>query len=289
MLDYISSFSIAGIVHIVGLLLLSKSKCNFLNQRILTINLALAEMLFCWVRVIYSSVVYTRNDGFIIKISVMAISVLLFTEIRFAMLHIIFDRFFEIYTNIKYPVYMTRKMLLILVVSQWVVSVLSGVIALALQILVSKHDSLVFSFTLFLCLDILVFLFGIATYAYFYFTAKKLRSLEIRIPNQTNDGGRLLLKKFQLPCYIVLTYILFNITSTGMLTMSRNVHFETAKTLFHFSYAPIVAGFISDALIYTIGDRNVRKLLRTMLRRETLQVSNRISDLVIVKTSYSLS
>ena len=266
-----------------------KAKNDLPNQRILTINLATAEMLFCWFRVVEWSAVIAGKNSDIFIILTMAFSVLTFTEIRLAMLHIIFDRFFEIFTNIKYPVYMTKPKMLMLIAIHWMISALCAMIGFVLQISISRKISFVFSFFLFLCLDIIVLIFGVITYIYFYLTVKKIKNSETISTNQRGRKTSLLIQKFKLPCYIVLTYILFNMTSTILLTLSENLDSEDMrKLLFHFSYVPILAGFISDAAIYTFGNRSVRKLLCSIFNRNTLQFPGKACELATIQTSDSL-
>ena len=75
-----------------------------------------------------------------------AFTVLFYTEIRFLILHLIFDRFLEIYTNIKYPVYMPLRKVALLVVTHWSISAVCGIINFALVTVDKFDDSLLFTF-----------------------------------------------------------------------------------------------------------------------------------------------
>ena len=113
-LIYLVVYLILAILHCVGLILLCKAENKIPNQRLLTKNLAVVEMLFCFNLVVYFSLLLNGKNAPILKY-VTSTDTVFFTEIRLSMLHLIFDRFFEIYTNIKYPVYMPLKKVLLLV------------------------------------------------------------------------------------------------------------------------------------------------------------------------------
>lgn len=170
-------------------------------------------------------------------------------------------------------------MLLILVAGHWSVSCVCAIISIVLQVFLSINTNFNFTFFLFLILDFIVLILGMATYIYFYLTVKRLRKLQANVGTHQENGTSLLIKKFKLPCYFVLTYIFFNITSTIMLTLSRNIKNESqAALLKHFSYIPIVVGFVSDILIYTFGNRNVRGHVHSMFSKKRVFVPNRFSD-----------
>ena len=176
-----------------------------------------------------------------------------------------------------------------LIKTYWMISVSCAVIGVVLQLSISRQISFMFSFFLFLCLDLLVLIFGVITYIYFYLTVKKFKNSETISTDQRIRKTSLIIQKFKLPCYIVLTYILFNITSTIILILSQILHNDNIKKLlFHFSYIPILVGFISDAAIYAFGNRNVRELICSLFKRETLQLRSRASDLATIQTSDSL-
>ena len=121
-------------------------------------------------------------------------------------------------------------------------------------------------------LDITILISFIATYIYFYITVRRLRGMEARDTGQPAESGRnLLIKKFKLPCYIVVTYICFNLTSTIMFTTARFArNAEHTKALKRFGQVPTIVGLTSDAFIYVFVNRNVRKLLCSLCTTRNL-------------------
>ena len=126
-LIYLVVYAAVAMLHFVGLMLLFKAENEISNQTILTKNLAVVEMLFCVNLVVIHSIMPSVKDASFLKYF-SAIYLLFYTEIRFSMLHMIFDRFLEIYMNIKYPLYMSLKKVLLLVVVHWGVSAVFGII-----------------------------------------------------------------------------------------------------------------------------------------------------------------
>ena len=271
-------YLLGAILHFSGLFLLCKSKNDHPNQKILIINLAVVEMLYCLSMVINISVRLSRhvNTKILEIISEEFLSTLFLLEIRLTMLHIIFDRFLEIFTNIKYSLYMNRKAILKIISMHWIISFVNAIISCILQHLPreSGYKRLLFTFSMCLVLDVMILVSSITTYIYFYAIVRKIRGLEASSAGQPEESRLdLLRKKFKLPCYIVITYICFNLTSTIMLTLSR--YGKNWYMLGDFSQLPLIIGVISDAFLYLFTNKSVRALLCSLCRKRISQ--NRIS------------
>ena len=182
--------------------------------------------------------------------------------------------------NIKYPLIMTRKKMIILLVAHWHLSTFWAMIQFALEIWKGYETARSFYFFTCLILDIIILISFVVTYSYFYLRVKKIRSLSNNEKQpSTANRNKFLLKKFKIPCYIMLTYICFNIVSTILMTCSGLVKNETLSKMFLDSAdIPIVAGFTSDATIYILANKNVQKLICNALKREN-RVSNVASTL----------
>ena len=116
---FIAGHSLPTALHMVGILLLYKIKGGVRNQRVITLNLAIAEMLFCLVNVIIliiSLMNMSLSSRYIVNLYCLFGP--LFCVIRFAILHIIIDRFLYIWLNIKYPIYLSSRNLKIIIISQ---------------------------------------------------------------------------------------------------------------------------------------------------------------------------
>ena len=280
---FIAAYVFLLLLHIAGLILLFKARNDLPNQRLLTKNLAVAEISFCLSKIVtFSALLYHRSfwtsllDNFLSCFSV--------TVIRLSMLHIILDRFIEIYSNIKYPLLMTFKRFLILIATNWAVSVISATIITVL-VAVTKSIALIFRvfLLLLLILDITVLLSAITTYVNFYSKVLSIRRLEVNsigLPEESRLN--LLRKKFKQPCYIVITYVCFNVTSTVLMQTYNSARDARKRWLLYISYqALLIVGLTSDVLIYILANKNVYKLLCSFFRKQNVQRSRRVGDLAL--------
>ena len=280
-LTYTISYFVVAILHLIGLSLLCKSKSNIPNQRTLTCNLAVVELMSSLIiGTIYSLAHYSFALNLSIIYYLHAISTVFVTEIQLTVLHIIIDRFFEIYTNINYPLFMTKKRLLFIVTLHWFFSAVCAIITFVLVAMGKSKASLQFVSILFLIFDIIITVSGITTYLYFYKTVFHIRELEARCAGQTQVSGiSLLREKFKIPCYIVMTYICFNLPRTILLTVSHYVEDQKKSSMLTvLSHALIIIGLTSDVFIYVFADKNVRMLICSIFRKMCRPVSNRVDD-----------
>ena len=286
---FIAAYVFLLLLHIAGLILLFKARNDLPNQRLLTKNLAVAEISFCLSKIVtFSALLYHRSfwtsllDNFLSCFSV--------TVIRLSMLHIIIDRFIEIYFNIKYPLLMTSKRFLILIAANWAVSVISATIVTVL-VAVTNCIELIFRVYLLLLLifDMTILLSAITTYAHFYSRVLQIKRLEVNSMGQSKESRlNLFREKFKQPCYIVMTYICFNLTST-VLMQTYNYAEERKKWLLYISYqALMIFGLASDGIIYIFANRNVCKLLCSIFRKYNEHRSRKVGDLAL-QTSINVS
>ena len=273
---YIVLYSVLAIVHLAGLLLLHKSKTEVPNQRILTINLAAVELLLCGGTVSTLIVWFSVDNVMILQCLDAFFTNTFFIEMKMAVLHIIFDRFLEIFINIKYPLYMTRKKMLQLLAMHWIFSFVYSIISLVLVAAEKPFASFQFTYLLFLILDIMILISSITTYMYFY---TKVHNIRRRESQSKENGPNIFTKKFKVPCYIVLTYICFNLTSTIMMMVSQYMKNKRhGLMLLIFSHVFTMVGITSDACIYIFANKNVRKLLSSICKNRNLTVSNTNND-----------
>ena len=80
----------------------------------------------------------------------------LFIEMKMAFLHIVFDRFLEIFLNIKYTRYMTCKTMLRLVAMHWIISFTSSIINIVSVAVDIRTASFQVTSLLYLILDSMV-------------------------------------------------------------------------------------------------------------------------------------
>ena len=132
----IAGFSLVALLHTLGLILLCKLRWELPNQQILSLNLVVVELVHAYYVIIVDSILLSGieyPDQFFLVFTF--IGTLLSTEIRLAVLHIIMDRFLEIYLNVKYPIYMPEKRMKIIVASLWCLcAVLASVVVICMKI-----------------------------------------------------------------------------------------------------------------------------------------------------------
>ena len=266
---YVALYSVIAILHFLGLILLYKAKTNLPNQRLLIKNLSMVEMLFCMSMVIFCSFHVDASSGVIPQCLYAFFSTLFFIEIRLTMLHIIFDRFLEIFTNIKYPLYMSHRKIMFMITLHWCGTVFGAVVSSILRFRGTFTSKWSVETLFCLILDIIILISAVSTYFYFFIKVRKIRKNEASFEPSSEENAMnvLIIKKFRQPCYIVLTYLCFNLSSTIMFTTSLYVNNRRQHELLNgFSHIPIMVGLVSDAFIYVYADRDVRGLLFTILK-----------------------
>ena len=153
-----------------------------------------------------------------------------FTGIPLIVLHIIVDRFLEIHLNIKYPLIMRGKRLKITMLILWFVSTIFAVVVLINDLYeISDIVWTIFDFVG-LALDLVIVVSAFSTYVYFYAKVKAIRKSE----SNTEQMLSFVRKKFKIPCLMVLTYIVFNLTSTILRTamsLQQSAHDERHEEL----------------------------------------------------------
>ena len=215
-------------------------------------------------------------------------------EIRFSMLHIIFDRFLKIYTNIKYFLYMPRPRILLIMTVHWFLAIACGTLCVILEAMGMFSTSFNFFYVVLLALDLKILISAIATTIYYFKKVRSIRHIEATAVETTQVTGlQLLMSKFKQPCYIVLTYISFNLSSTIFNISMRNIESLSGRQsmiLYILYEVFFIVGLASDAFIYTYMDRNVRQFLSSLCsnrnpvhsnpvhsNRETIELSSTLS------------
>ena len=274
-------YSILALLHFFGFLLLCKAKIEIQNQRLLTKNLAIVELLFCLTMMLFHSAKIDENKDWTIQCLNTFFAALSFTEIRMTILHLIADRFLQIFTNIKYTLYMTHEKVLVIMAVHWFTSLVCAIISLSLKVLDAFHGKWIFQGLFCLALDVIILISAKVTYIYFFMTVRKIKQLHANVTGQPRESRVELLKKnFKLPCYIVMTYILFNLSSTIILAFGEDANDQAHHyLLIGISQFFMILGFASDVCIYVFANGKVRILLRSMFKKSNLQSVNRVNDI----------
>ena len=275
---FIALSALAGLLHIIGICLLFMVKTLPQNQKLLLMNLSAIEMVLNWLRVAKYSIVKeteTMDTHFLDPFFIFMETLSVFS-MRFAILHIIGDRFLEVYLNIKYPLYMNSKRNKQILAIMWLFSIIFAVTRLLLYLFHSDiRNNVKFYDTTILILDLLIFTSSMATYLYFYIMVRKI--------HQQNTTRKSTLKRFKVPFLVVLTFILFNITGTIMLTVASYCLFteHVELILLHSSIFLDIVGCISDACIYLFIQKEIRKICLVFVgkvNRDRSRINSSIED-----------
>ena len=280
-----AAFTLTGVLHIVGLCLISKIKICQCNQRLLIINLAAIEMVGSWYSVLTDAVVIGRKWNMYWEQTHIFFVFTLYTVIRLAVLNIIMDRFLDIFLNLKYPLYITKKFISGVLTAQWI-TMISAAILFTLLVkfdIYPLHDFYYFLTYFHLSLDILITLVAMVTYTYFFFRVRSIMSTHTQ---GVSRNKQMLWKNFKVPLLMIASYILFNVTATVMKVValqrliSRNYHFDELFVLLTgLSGILDTLGWISDGLIYIFLQKKIRGILTSKLGKSIRAQNSVVSEI----------
>ena len=251
----------AAFLHTFGFCLIYTTKSDLPNQRLITLDLSLTEMIISWKMVIKVVLLLTKNKLFIKESDAWYVDafldIALYTSIRLVVLHIIIDRFIDIKLNIKYPIYITEKRLKFIVLSMWIVSIISAVIwtvTKKLQILELSTWIICISAVIVVA-DTLIVILSIVTYTYFFSRVTKFTQNH---DQQNSTRTSLIIRKFKIPCLMVLTFIMFNVSGTVLRVCGiRDI-----------PHVLDLLGWCSDSCIYIFLQRRIRQRLTKMFLKQ---------------------
>ena len=183
----IVGYTLLAVLHGVGIVLLHKSRGDLPNQRIITLNLAVAEFLYCMSRAIIYIIVLIGVPTNLPYIMMQFLSVIFFLGIRFAIFHIIIDRFLNIWLNIKYPILIKTKTLIKAIIFQWILSI-SLSAALGSVILYQVISIEIFKLTR-LALDTTIVIAAGLTFIYLFMAVKNAVYGHTRRAPRGGEGG----------------------------------------------------------------------------------------------------
>ena len=100
--------------------------------------------------------------------------------------------------------------------------------------------------------DIMIISSAIVTYVHLYL---RVRNINESTNSRGSTGVKTLFNNFGVPCLMVLTYILFNISATVMRVFRE----------YDIPYVLDIIGFLSDSLIYVFLQKRMRHMLKKLL------------------------
>ena len=255
-----SGYAIPASLHTLGLVLLWRAKSALRNQKILTMNLAAAESIYCVVSVANLLGSHTFDSVFL----TFSLFNALFFAIRFAIFLIIIDRFLYVWLNIKYFNFMKKKTLKVAIFLQWLLSICLSALFLTLIKLdcIDTKSVRHLSNIAYLTIDIAIIITAAFTCSYFFVTVR----IAIHKDNNQQRGKRNWIKlwyKLKVPFLIVITFIIFNASSTvlAFIYYINNVDYSNYPKLLVAHLTLDILGCNADVLIYIILQKSVRCLL----------------------------
>ena len=267
----IAGYSLPAFLHGVGIILLYKAKGILPNQRIITINLAVAEMLYCLLLVIHHVLLLTRielsmNSKTIMyyQFVVRALNHFFYYTIRFAMFHIIIDRFLYIWLNIKYPLCINKRTLIKCIICQWTLGgFMSGISHLLVRLRINiKHIKYILSYVK-IAMDAIIFITALATVLYLFKTVKRAsRGYVIQDRGQIRTSR--IWVRLKIPLLMVGTFVMFNISAT--MCWSYTIY-TGRRSLVVVIVILNTCGWCFDVLIYVFLQRKVRLLITSFCRK----------------------
>ena len=163
---------------------------------------------------------------------------------------------------------MSTKRLTRTITCLWLIALALALTCLLLRLFNHRDASLKLGLFTVCGLDVVIILLAVCTYTYSYLKVRQIKRSEGTSFDQSQQTLSLVWKNFKLPCYVSLTYIFFNLTSTIVVAKAfyEQVKNQNDKEYTRLIYIAIVLdliGFASDTFIYVFVNRNVRKYLRT--------------------------
>ena len=265
---FVVGYSFAAMLHLIGLVLLHKVKTNFVNQRTITIHLAVTETFNCLFQVFVSINALAKSQMYDLYLVLQFFIVFCGTSSKIIMMYLTMDRLLDIVLHLKYPIYFTKRFVMTILSTIWLFSFIFGIIVTLLQVdtknvRIRKQILLARNY-LFFTLDLFITVNAIITYVCLYFKVRAaLRNTHA--PAGRNGGRQNPLTKFVVPFVLVLTYIIFNVTGS----VCKMVHFWNPKKiiLVNISGLLVMFGWISDAFVYIFVQREVRLYLISLMRK----------------------
>ena len=252
----IVGYGVPFILHSVGFVLLYKAKEELLpNQRLITMNLAVTETLYCMGQVLFHTLEVADLLPTVVNIILEFFLASCFCAIRFAVLHIIVDRFLDIWLNIKYPIYVNKKKILIAIGMQWIFGFCFGLI----ESLIWHFEDIDITLLKDVLLDVIVIVTAFVTNIYFFRTIMSMIQPTLSNTTDGRPDKRRVLLKLKIPCLMVLTFIIFNAASTILLYVAEKHDLPEQVFLAHDILD--IFGWCSDALIYVLLQKRVRHKL----------------------------
>ena len=270
---------INGILHGVGIYLLACLYQNHLYkvQQIYLINLSISEFLLNFIEAIKRCVKFTMpvnanngNSSIVVGTYLQIIQATSFAALYYiVMIYLTLDRLFDIFLNIKYPIYWNEHKAKHLLYGTWFTANIVAIIIC----LVHKFNEFPWQIVCFKyfypIIDFVFLVIAIFTYCFIYFKYTQQTTRVHPIITGSNriafvkisNLAALRRSKFHIPILLILTFLIFviiaDLTYFFVAIVGGN-HSDLLLTICLLSYC---LSNTADAFIYIFMQRDVRRLL----------------------------
>ena len=269
-------FGICIVATTTCLIILRYAKYKLINQKYLITNLLVEEILFC---AIHSMLTYQNLN--VIRLPQKFESIVLFVRIVIAFVYIAtmhyisLDRLFEVYFHLSYPARFTKKVFLYVIIGIWLGGLL---LALTLQLLMryqyNMNEILLGAFYFYFTTDVSCIIVAIITYSYLYLKFRQINKVTKRQSQRFQNSFKS--SKFQLPCLIILSYLLFDIPASLLSVITYWLGFQS---IIYRKIGLILAAFgiLSNCCIYVLCNPSAREILIRKLAYLKIVFNDRVS------------
>lgn len=288
---------IVGALHVIGFWLLYVTKKTQMsrNQKIFLMNLSLSEFCLCVLAAVEKLLDFfeettVRPYLLIINYTIAPLNLFL------VMMFLTVDRFFEVYLNLRYPLYWSGKQSRTAMAITWFFSIISGIVAIVYP-QPESHLWCLFYLYIYPTCDFIYIFTAAVTYGYILRkinTNKKTEKQLAHFLKETSSGTASLNRKsirercrqgqkrsrLFVPSLIMITFILF-------IVLPDQVHFyfimfgvklpDIANSMTFISYS---VSHASDVIIYVFLSPSLKKtLLLRCSRLSKRRFRNRVSSI----------
>ena len=257
-------FAISGVAHLIGFSLLYKVKCELINQRVILLNISFVEMLlsfFITVNLICGRFFEIQAWCYVSLVSQMWFGM----HLKCLMMYLVVDRTLDIYLHLKYAVLFPRERVIKIIAIMWILMFFVAIVHLTFSLYLTgcmtiMHIAVV-TYTVF---DALICVTTIVSFAYLLSKVRAILKIKSGVTSQNRQQSvKSLKKKLLLPAFMVLSYMIFNLSGAICLCL-RHVYGSTelGNSFLFAARTAIALGLLSDSFLYIFMQKQVRKLLR---------------------------
>ena len=250
-------------LHVLGSYIMVRCKAQPTNQRIMILNLAAAEILFCSIQIVL--IIVPCDYQFkkpVSTINIFASDVCL-NVFKLLIFFLVFDRLAAIRLHMKYETTVTRKVIHSVTACSWLVGLMIAVVHVFLRELSYNAYKLA---TIWACLsitgNILIFINTCSTFIYLYIKVRRIKKYDKNMTSVVKKyRERCSCHKFLLPVVMAVTYFLFDVTRDAI-DLGHIIYRNKSLLLKILSEFTFVIGICSDALVYIFFQKQVRRRIR---------------------------